>query len=183
MNRFLILLIGLFGCLMAFVALVSLFLPLEDELEKADVIVVVSGGDTAGRTNHAVRLYQDGWAPRLVFAGAAKDPNSASNAKAMLAIAAAQGVPVEDILLEETSRDTRENAENTAKLIGDHRKIILVTSDYHQRGVFKEFQTAFDSNVQFINSPAKDKHWGRRTWFLTPYGWWVSVTEIVRLAL
>lgn len=168
---------------MAFVALVSLFLPLEDGLQKADAIVVVSGGDTAGRTNHGIELYKAGWAPRLVFAGAAQDPNSASNARAMLAIAAAQGVPTESVILEESSRDTKENAQKTQELIGDHTKIILVTSDYHQRRTLKEFQTAFGEDVTFINSPAKDKHWGRKSWFLTPYGWWISITEAVRLVL
>lgn len=173
--------IGFFGCILAVIASISLFLPLKDPLQKADAIVTVSGGDTEGRTKHAVSLYKQGWSEQLVFSGAAKDPNSASNARAMLAIAAAQGVPSEDIIIEEESRDTQENAEKTARLLDKERTIILVTSDYHQRRALKEFQAAFGENVIFINAPAKDKRWGRKTWFLTPYGWWISITEPVKL--
>src|SRR5690606_33068531 len=65
----------------------------EPGCEPADVIVAVSGGDTAARTREAIRLYHDGWAPRLVFSGAAEDKNSPSNAAVMRDIALASGVP------------------------------------------------------------------------------------------
>lgn len=160
---------------------VSLFLPKTDPLKKADAIIVVSGGDTRGRTLHGVQLYEQGWAPKLIFSGAAKDPTSASNAKAMLAIAAAQGVPASAISLDESSRDTKENAQGTKQIAGNYKTIILVTSDYHQRRVNSEFRKQYSLDTIFINSPAKDKNWGRRSWFFTPYGWWISLTEPAKL--
>lgn len=183
MNKVWTIIIGVTALVGAYILLVSLYLPINDQLQKADAIVVVSGGDTAGRTRHGIKLYKQEWAPQLVFAGAARDPNSASNARAMLAIATAEGVPAEAITLEEHSRDTRENAQKTKQLLRDYKKIILVTSDYHQRRVDREFQRALGEGVVLINSPAKDKHWGRKSWFLTPYGWWVSLTETTRLVL
>lgn len=167
--------------IISYIILISLYLPITDRLQKADAIVAVSGGDTRNRTLHATKLYQEGWAPKLVFAGAAADPSSASNAKVMLAIAASRGVPPDAISIEESSRDTKENAEKTKSVIGGAKKIILVTSDYHQRRVSREFKKAYGGNIQFINSPAKDKNWGRKSWFLTPYGWWISVTEPLKL--
>jgi len=164
-----------------YVVLVSLYLPTSDPLRKADAIIVVSGGDTKGRTLHGVTLYKQGWASKLIFSGAAKDPTSASNAKVMLSIAAAKGVPVSVISLDESSRDTKENAQSTKPLAAAYKTIILVTSDYHQRRVNREFQKAYGSGTTFINSPAKDKYWGRKTWFLTPYGWWISLTEPAKL--
>lgn len=160
---------------------ISLFLPKTDPLKKADAIIVVSGGDTKGRTNHGVALYQQGWAPKLIFSGAARDPKSASNAKAMLAIAASRGVPTSDISLDEYSRDTKENASGTKQLADGYKTIILVTSEYHQRRMYAEFKKQYGDGVELINSPAKDKNWGRRSWFLTPYGWWISVTEPIKL--
>lgn len=166
-----------------FIVFVSFYLPLQDPLQKADAIIAVSGGDTNGRTMHAIELYKEGWAPQLIFSGAAKDPESASNAKVMMSMAVAQGVPPAAIAIDEQSRDTKENAKETRALIGDKKTVILVTSDYHQRRAHKEFQKVLGSEVKIINAPAKDKHWGRKSWFLTPYGWWISLTETVRAVL
>ena len=80
--------IGIGALVVGFVVLISLYLPASDPLQKADAIIVVSGGDTKGRTMHGIDLYEQGWAPKLVFSGAALDPKSASNAKVMMSIAA-----------------------------------------------------------------------------------------------
>lgn len=178
LGTFIIVIVGIVGF---FIAAVSIYLPIKDPLEKADAIIVVSGGDTRGRTLHGVDLYEKEYAPTLIFSGAARDPDSASNAKAMYAIAVSRGVPPVDILLDETSRDTRENASSTKRIAQDYQKIILVTSDYHQRRVSREFKQAYGDETQFINSPAQDKYWGQKSWFLTPYGWWISLTEPVKL--
>jgi len=42
------------------------YLVTENPLQKADAIVVLSG-DSIARTLEAVRLYQDGWAPRIIL--------------------------------------------------------------------------------------------------------------------
>ena len=181
MKKFLITVSLIVAIVTGYAVLVSLYLPVTDPLQKADVIIAVSGGDTQGRTKQAVSLYKEGWAPKLIFSGAAADPQSASNAKVMMSIAAARGVPTSAIILDEKSRDTKENAIRTKELLGDAKKVILVTSDYHQRRVHKEFTKAFDSDITFINAPAKDKNWGRKSWFLTPYGWWISLTEPMKL--
>jgi uncharacterized SAM-binding protein YcdF (DUF218 family) len=164
-----------------FIVLVSVYLPLRNPLQKADAIIVVSGGDTKGRAMHGIDLFEQGWAQKIIFSGAAADPNSASNAKVMMSIAASRGVPKKSILLDESSRDTKENAVGTKSIAGNYKKIILVTSEYHQRRLYEEFKKEYGNSTTFINSPAKDKHWGRKTWFLTPYGWWISVTEPVKL--
>ncbi len=181
MKKLIIFLSGVAVLVVGYIVLISLYLPVSNPLQKADAIIVVSGGDTKGRTMHGIDLYQQKWAPILIFSGAALDPNSASNAKAMMAIAASRGVPTNDILLDEFSRDTKENAAGTKSIAGNYKTIILVTSDYHQRRVYQEFKKEYGSSTQFINSPAKDKNWGRKTWFLTPYGWWISLTEPVKL--
>lgn len=181
MKKFFIFLLIVVSTVLAYAVFVSLYLPTTDNLQKADAIVAVSGGDTYGRTKHAIRLYKDGWAPRLIFSGAAADPNSASNAKVMMSIAAASGVPVSAISLDENSKDTKENAVKSKEVLGNAKTVILVTSDYHQRRVHKEFSKAFGREITFINSPAKDKYWGRKSWFFTPYGWWISVTEPIKL--
>lgn len=181
MNRFITFIVAITCIVVTFVVAISVYLPTSDQLEKADAIIVVSGGDTKGRTMHGVDLYEQNYAPTLIFSGAARDPDSASNAKAMYAIATSRGVPPVDILLDEQSRDTKENAAGTKSIASHYGKIILVTSDYHQRRVSREFKHAYGADTQFINSPAQDKYWGQKTWFLTPYGWWISITEPIKL--
>lgn len=181
MKKFFAFLLALITLIGVYAVLISLYLPTNDPLQKADAIIVVSGGDTKGRTMHGIDLYEQNWAPKLIFSGAAADPKSASNAKVMMATAASRGVPTNDILLDELSRDTKENAAGTKSIAGNYKTIILVTSDYHQRRVSSEFKKEYGDSTRFINSPAKDKHWGRKTWFLTPYGWWISATEPIKL--
>ena len=100
----------IFGVIAVYAVFISLYLPVYDPLQQADAIVAVSGGDTKGRTKHAVDLYKEGYSPRLIFSGAAADPDSASNAKVMLAIAASRGVPTSDISLDENARNARVSA-------------------------------------------------------------------------
>ena len=148
-----------------------------------DAIVAVSGGDTAARASEAVGLYEAGWAPRIIFSGAAQDPKSPSNALAMKRLAMEQGVPESAIIIEETSRTTAENADNTTQLIlgKDIDNIILVTSAYHQRRAFLEFGEKLGEGVKIRNHPvASDKQWGPG-WWVTPGGWWLVGSELAKI--
>lgn len=165
-----------------YIVAVSLLLPVRDEPAKADAIVAISGGDTNARVQKAIRLYKQGYAPKLVFSGAAEDPNSPSNAKIMRRTALRNNVPEEAIIIDEAAVDTKQNASGVKEKLGDVDTVILVTSEYHQRRASKVFKKAF-TGVKIINVPAEDKHWGQRNWFLKPYGWWISISEPIKLLL
>lgn len=149
----------------------------------ADAIVAVSGGDTNARVDAAVRDYRNGWAPLLVFSGAAQDPSAPSNAQAMKTRAISQGVPPDDVVIEEFARNTAENAANTSEFINKRNltRIILVTSAYHQRRASLEFGARLGPSVQIINAPVtQDKQWSGY-WWLTPGGWWLAIGEIIKI--
>ncbi len=152
----------------------------QSNLAKSDAIVAISGGETKSRTIEAVRLYKEGWAPKLIFSGAALDPNSVSNAKAMELIAVDQGVPVADIVLEENSANTGENASGVAKIVKDQdmKKIILVTSPYHQRRAFILFGRALGSNVEILNHSTTDQAWRRTHWWATDFSRSLTMSEL-----
>lgn len=145
--------------------------------DKADVIVVVSGGDTVSRTNHAVDMVLAGWADKLILSGASADPKSISNAEAMRQIALSRGVSDQQILIDKDSKNTQENAQNSIGLINDinAKKVILVSSPYHLRRVRSNF-IAVDSSIQYRTSAADDQAW--HWWFLKPTGWRLAVTEL-----
>lgn len=152
---------------------------------KADVIVAVSGGDTYARTQKAIDLYQTGWADYLIFSGAAADKTGPSNAESMRRYALLHGVPSQAIITEEVSETTHENATRTDNVFQRHnfRRVILVTSAYHQRRASIEFRRAVGGNITIVNSPVKhDKQWSQ-WWWLTPGGWWLAGSELTKILL
>jgi uncharacterized SAM-binding protein YcdF (DUF218 family) len=150
--------------------------------EMADAIVAVSGGDTPARTAEAIQLYKNGWAPKLIFSGAALDKSGPSNAEVMQSQALGSGVPASDILIEEQGETTRENAEKTENILTDNgiSSVILVTSGYHQRRAGLEFNDQ-TQGIEVRNHPvATDKQWSA-WWWLTPGGWFLAVSEFIKI--
>src|SRR4029077_2981523 len=92
----------------SFLALGS-WLATEDALVKSEAIIAISG-DQGARTDTAVALCKDGWAPLIIFSGAAIDPQSVSSAEIMRREAVRQGVPESATLIEPNSTTTEENA-------------------------------------------------------------------------
>jgi uncharacterized SAM-binding protein YcdF (DUF218 family) len=142
-------------------------LAVEDPLEKADAIVAISG-DTGARANTAIALWKQGYAPLIVFSGAAVDPDSVSSAEIMRREALRQGVPANATLLEPASQTTEENASEVAKLMVQRklRSAILVTSPYHQRRASLLFARSFGpAGLVVRNYPARDPEWDPNFWW------------------
>jgi uncharacterized SAM-binding protein YcdF (DUF218 family) len=110
----------------------------------ADAIVVLGariGADgtasaaLARRVELGVALFRAGLAKRLVLSGGGRGRTreTAREADIMRAIAIAAGVPADALLIERESRNTVENAIETARLLDrvDARAVLLVTDRYH----------------------------------------------------
>lgn len=153
----------------------------DKQCQAADAVVAISGGDTQARTEEAVTLYKNGWAPLLIFSGAAQDKTGPSNAEAMRQYAVTHGVPASDIVIEEYGETTKQNAENTQSIFEQRgiTSVILVTSGYHQRRAGLEFNAR--TNVTVRNHPVtRDNQWSP-IWWLTPTGWYLAVSEFVKI--
>ena len=95
----------------------------------------------ADRIMHTVQLYKLGKVKKIIVTGGSglllDDPESRSEARQIAQILLISGVPPADILLEEESRNTRENAINTLRLLEerplDKKRLLLVTSAFHMR--------------------------------------------------
>ena len=150
----------------------------------ADVIVAISGGDTDARAREAVSLYQQGWAPKIIFSGAALDKQGASNAAAMKNLAVGSRVPSADILLDEKSVNTADNASQVRAIVQQYefKRIILVTSPYHQRRASIEFNKRLGDIATIINHPTtSDRFWSDKTWWTTPWGLWLGVSKLIKV--
>lgn len=114
----------------------------------ADAIVLLGGamrGDThmgtladlndhADRLVHAAALYKARKAPVLLLTGGAAE-DGRTEAEQMKDILAVMGIPAGNMILESDSRNTHDNAVNSAQILKSRgmRRILLVTSAYHMR--------------------------------------------------
>ena len=95
-------------------------------------------GPGADRFTHALWLYQAGRVRRIIISGGsgAVLRKAHTEAQDLATLLRLSGVPAADILLEDSSRNTRENAVFTKRLLVAHPEndtLILVTSAFHQR--------------------------------------------------
>lgn len=159
---------------------IGFYLSPQDKLKQADMIVAVSGGETEQRTMEAVRLYKKGMADTILFSGAAEDKSGPSNAAAMKAIAVSEGVPARNILVEEESANTEQNALFSSKIIKNQqaKSIILVTSPYHQRRANLNFKDALGPGVEIINHSATDSSWRKNSWWTQDYTVQLTLSEL-----
>lgn len=113
------------------------------QIEEAEAILVLSGGSydngqlssfSLERLVQAVRLYQEGWAPKIIFSGRGGFPFQ-DDASAMKAVALSLGVPEEAVLVENQATSTYENIFFSLAIAEENhfKKILLVTSPIHLR--------------------------------------------------
>ncbi|MHA7816762.1 MAG: YdcF family protein [Pseudohaliea sp.] len=124
---------------------------------RAPVAVVLGGGidppgtrhgpanlnAAADRVLYAAELYHAGRVARLLLSGGASPGLSArSEAAVTRELLLALAVPADAILLEEESRNTRQNAAFTARLLRERGidRILLVTSALHMRRALARFE-------------------------------------------
>ena len=106
-----------------------------DHAHSADVIVVLGGGEegTTRRALHGAALYAQGRAPVLVCSGGTTRSGAISEAERCQQVAAAHGVPLTAIVVEQSSLSTEQNAIAVATLARSYgwQTALLVSDDYH----------------------------------------------------
>lgn len=105
----------------------------------------------ARRVALAAALFREGRAPRVVFTGGIGRGASVSEARAAATFAASLGVPWSAVVLEERSRDTRENAAEAARvweaLVGApaaEARVLVVTDRSHVFRASRMFGAHFE---------------------------------------
>lgn len=144
------------------------YLQRKDELKKADVIVVFSGGDGTERLDYGIKLYRQKYAPVLVLSGSGT--TAIPWAVRMKQEALQRGVPEQAILIEKNSMSTYENAVNTLALIQkkNWKTGILVTSPYHMRRALWVLHKQTDRaglDIRWLASPADPSPFRTSDWW------------------
>jgi len=160
------------------------YLSPQDQLQAADAIVVISGGETYSRTTEGIKLFQQNYAPVLIFSGNALDPTSISNAAAMKKIAIEEyDISPAAIIIEEQSNSTYENAVNLQPIFDQNhiQSIILVTSPYHQRRSKMTFQYVMGENFTIYNHSSTDDFWRKIAWWRNDRAIYLTTSELWKI--
>ena len=122
------------------------------------------------RINHAVDLYRKGKVRKLIFTGGQGNSNEPTEAAAASSYAQANGIPVQDILVEQKSHTTFENIVNAKQLAdGNSLKTVLIVSDpMHMK---RAMTMARDVGLRAYPSPTPTTRY---------VGWRTQMSELAR---
>ncbi len=127
----------------------------------ADVIIVLGAGTRRGvdplptqaklRTDKGIELWRTGLAPKVMISGGKSKVTGLIESNIMAGYAIDRGLASEDIILEERSTSTRENAEQSLRLMTEQKlsSAIVVTTSYHTWRSCRVFR-ALDASVQCV---------------------------------
>jgi len=96
------------------------------------------------RTDAAANAYEKGLAANIVVCGGRLPGHAVSEADVMERLLAERNIPADAVIKENKSQDTMENMRFAARLLGDKKHVLVVTSDYHvRRAVMTARRTGF----------------------------------------
>ena len=180
-----ILFIVLFLAVLACRALGS-YLIVSSELQYANAIVVLSGGDES-RMREALRLYNENYANLIVLTetGNVVEGYDHLHSFDMRVELLKNGVPSGNIILiDQVATSTKEEALVVKELLTNRQltSCIVVTDPYHTRRAYRIFDDIFaDSGIKVMIHPTSNHWYTADTWFLKASGWRFTVLEYIKL--
>lgn len=146
-----------------FIALVD-----NDCIERSDVIILLEG-DGLNRCEKAANLYSKGWADKILFSGGICDYSYGSYPIVdVLPELKRLGVNIEDLIIENKSQNTLEQAEFVVQLAVEYKwkKLILVATHDHQYRAYLTFLRKVlesDCSIVLFNAPVRNLLWFQET--------------------
>jgi uncharacterized SAM-binding protein YcdF (DUF218 family) len=171
-------LVSLLACIVP-ASQLGAFLTSIDRLSQADAIVVLGGGN-GSRAYHAVDLYNQGYAPWVVFSGGTRRGHSL--AQQTRAFAQGLGLPTSAALVADPARNTYQEAANLRRLAereGWH-SLIVVTDTLHTRRAARTFR-AMLPGVTIYLSAAQDPGYDAAHWWDNKFGRRMVALEVIKL--
>ncbi len=146
------------------------FFIVSDALVKADIIIVLAGDSARDeRLLHAIKLWQEGYAPKIALSATLADWQNHEDFPTWRHATKLNILPKESLLILEHEADsTSEEAQSLLPFVRDQqiKKVIIVTSNYHTRRSKKVFQKQWaGSGIHIAISAAPFS-------FFRPNDWW-----------
>jgi uncharacterized SAM-binding protein YcdF (DUF218 family) len=168
-----------------FTITVGHFLTAVDAFSQADAIVVLGGdGGNFFRVQHAVELFNEGYAPVVVFSGGTLKDAGIACSSAQLSLEAAQelGLPAGAAIIADGAQSTYDEAMNIRRLAQQHRwhSLIVVTDVFHTRRAARTFRTLLPDTTIYP-SAAPDPRYDTSRWWQNEHSLVAVFTEIIKL--
>ena len=151
---------------------ITALLFVREEPTRADLAMVFGASneeDLARRTRRGVRLYREGFVPRLLVTGGGVLARTRPEAARMADLARRLGVPEADLLVEPRSNNTFANARYSLDLLAERGlleglgTVLLVSSAWHMRRVLLTVQATFPGGIRLACCPTPEGC-TRETW-------------------
>ena len=184
-RKMMILFIVFFLAILACRALGS-YLIVSNELQYANAIVVLSGGDES-RMREALSLYNENYANLIVLTetGNVVEGYDHLHSFDMRVELLKNGVPSGNIILvDQVATSTEEEALVVKELLTNRQftSCIVVTDPYHTRRAYTIFNDIFtDSGIKVMIHPTSNHWYTADRWFLKVDGWRFTVLEYIKL--
>jgi hypothetical protein len=175
-----------------------LFNKLYDYLSENDIkqkvdIIFVFGSQTTFRTQKAINLYKDGYAPKILISGKCPFYKNSKDiipeAKKLAEFAMENGIPKNDIILEQESITLPDNVKRSLNMLESknipHNSFILVNSPFSQRrgwAHFNKFSTA-DTKLIRCNVDTISYKYSKDGWYKNEDGAKTIVKEFIALKM
>lgn len=169
-----------------FLTMLGGILVVADPLQKADAIVVLSGGDEH-RIDEAIRLYQEEYADTIILTetGAFLEEFNAEYSKERRLVLLNAGIPGGAIMITpRNAASTRDEAKDVKALIQSmHPGVLLVVTDpYHTLRTRMIWEEVFQgTETEILVRPVRDSWYSSSTWWLSKAGWKNTINEYVKL--
>lgn len=156
------------------------YLVTEDRLQKAEAIAVLAGDGGVARTLEAVRLYQDGYAPRIILAHQVLPQGYEALARLGITVPEERDIqwmvlkamripPTVVLQVNKRANSTESEMVYLTRLLEGHRirSVILVTNRSHSTRASKILAGASGGKISIISRPTRYDTFD-------PEGWWRS---------
>lgn len=165
------------------------YLITEDRLQKAEAIAVLAGDGGVARTLEAVRLYQDGYAPRIILTHQVLPKGYEALTRLGISVPEerniqwmvlkAMRVPATAVLqVSERAYSTESEMGFLTRFLEEHRirRIILVTDRSHSTRASKILARVSSGRIAIISRPTRYDTFN-------PDGWWHSRADAKEVLL
>jgi uncharacterized SAM-binding protein YcdF (DUF218 family) len=143
--------------------LMVLIVSQQDQRRAADAIVVLGAAQYNGRPspvlrarlNHALHLYREGHAPRIIVTGGMGPGDTTSEATVGRRFLVTRGVPSEAVIVQAQGRSTQASMTAVGEWLEHEglRRVLLVSDPFH---MFRLRMEARRTNLEAYTSPTED---------------------------
>lgn len=127
------------------------WLIVKEDLKPSEVIVVIGGSEINHRFSHTTKLFNEGYGEKIIVSGAGEISN-------VIQLFEKLGVSKDDLIIENDSLNTFDNAVNTKKLMQENhfKSMVLVTAPDQSKRARFIFDKVFRGSGIAVSSSISD---------------------------